>query len=267
MNADDTGKSRLSVKLTKRAVEALAYDGVGNGACYVWDSEVKGFGVRIYPGGRKAFLVAYRSGARKRFLTLGTFGKDLTADEARKLAIATLGDVVRGTDPAEVREKERQGETVKDLCDAYMERHGNAKKSGSEDLRRIKAHVLPAWGSLKARAVTRPDVAALHTKIGKAHPYEANRTLALLSKMFELARRWGFVPEGHPNPARDIDRFKEQKRDRWVTPEELPRLAQAINEEPNESARFALWLYLLTGARKTELQPPDGSISTGPGRS
>jgi integrase len=96
-------------------------------------------------------------------------------------------------------------------------------------------------------------VAALHRKIGKAHPYEANRTLALLSKMFELARRWGFVPEGHPNPARDIDRFREEKRDRWVTPEELPRLAQAINEEPNESARFALWLYLLTGARKTEL--------------
>jgi integrase len=71
--------------------------------------------------------------------------------------------------------------------------------------------------------------------------------------MFELARRWGFVPEGHPNPARDIDHFKEAKRDRWVTPEELPRLAQAINEEPNESARFALWLYLLTGARKSEL--------------
>ncbi|MCK7574873.1 MAG: site-specific integrase [Chromatiales bacterium] len=71
--------------------------------------------------------------------------------------------------------------------------------------------------------------------------------------MFDLARRWGFVPEDHSNPARDIDRFKEAKRDRWVTPEELPRLAQAINEEPNQSARFGLWLYLLTGARKSEL--------------
>jgi integrase len=113
--------------------------------------------------------------------------------------------------------------------------------------------VLPAWGGLKARAVKRADVAALHARIGKTAPYEANRTIALLSKMFELARRWGFVPEGHPNPARDIDRFKEEKRDRWVTSDELPRLAQAINEEQNESARCALWMYLLTGARKSEL--------------
>jgi hypothetical protein len=64
--------------------------------------------------------------------------------------------------------------------------------------------------------------------------------------MFELARRWGIVSEIQPNPARDIDRFKEHKRDRWVTAEELPRLAPAINQEPNQSARFALWLYLLT---------------------
>jgi integrase len=249
----DTETRREPVKLTKRAVEALTYEGTGNGACYFWDPEVKGFGVRIFPTGRKAFLVTYRSGARKRFLTLGTFGKDVTADEARKLAKAALGDAVRGTDPAEERDKAKQGETMRDLCGAYMDRHGNAKKIARDDLRRINAHFLPAWGRLKARDIKRPDVASLHAKIGKTAPYEANRTLAQLSKMFELARRWGFVPEGHPNPARDIDRFKEQKRDRWVTPEELPRLAQAINEEPNESARFALWLYLLTGARKTEL--------------
>jgi integrase len=249
----DTETKRHPIKLTKRTVDALAYEGTGNGACYCWDSEVKGFGIRIYPGGRKAFLVAYRTGNRKRFLTLGTYGKDLTADEARKLAIATLGDVIRGADPAQIREQERQGETIRDLCAAYMERHGAAKRSANEDQRRIDRHILPKWATLKARAIKRADVAALHTKIGKTAPYEANRTLALLSKMFELARRWGFVPEGHPNPVRDIDRFKEHKRDRWVTADELPRLAEAINTEQNETARCALWLYLLTGARKSEL--------------
>lgn len=241
------------MKLTKRQIDAETYQGENNARHVLWDTEVPGFGCRIYPGGRKAFILSYRSGTRKRLLTIGTYGV-LTLDQARTLARAELAKVeTEGADPVQARQQEAQGETVKDLCDAYMERHGNAKKSASEDLRRIKAHVLPAWGGLKARAITRPDVATLHSKIGKATPYEANRTLALLSKMFELARRWGFVPEGHPNPARDIDRFKEQKRDRWVTPEELPRLAQAINEEPNDSARFALWLYLLTGARKTEL--------------
>ena len=96
-------------------------------------------------------------------------------------------------------------------------------------------------------------MAALHTKIGQHAPYEANRIVALLSKMFELARRWGFVPENAANPARGIDKFKEQKRDRWVTPEELPRLAAAIMQEPSLYVRAAVWLYLLTGVRKTEL--------------
>ncbi|HYN76526.1 MAG TPA: tyrosine-type recombinase/integrase [Lamprocystis sp. (in: g-proteobacteria)] len=241
------------MKLTKRAIDAATYQGDHNARCVLWDDEVPGFGCRLYPGGRKAFILSYRAGGRKRLLTVGTYGV-LTLDQARTAARSELAKVeTEGADPVATREKERQGETMRDLCAAYMDRHGNAKKSGSEDQRRIDAYVLPKWASLKARTITRPDVEALHRTIGKRAPYEANRVLALLSKMFELARRWGFVPEGQGNPARDIDRFKEAKRDRWVTPDELPRLAQAINEEPNEAARAALWLYLLTGARKTEL--------------
>jgi len=241
------------MKLTKRLIDAADYQGEGNARCVLWDDEVPGFGCRLFPSGKKSFVLSYRAGGRKRLLTVGTYGV-LTLDQARTKARAELAKVeTEGADPLEARQREAQGETMRDLCAAYMERHGNGKKSGAADLRRITQHILPAWGSMKARAVKRADVAALHRKIGTRAPYEANRTLALLSKMFSLADRWGFVPEGHPNPARDIDRFKEQKRDRWVTPEELPRLAQAINEEPNESARFALWLYLLTGARKTEL--------------
>ena len=246
------------MRLTKRVIDSLSYQTSdlshhGNERFVVWDEDPPGFGVRVYPSGRKAFVLSYRVAGRKRLLTVGTYGV-LTLEQARTAARAELAKVeTQGADPVAARAQERQGETMRDLCAAYMERHGNAKKSSAEDQRRIEKHVLPAWGGLKARAVKRADVATLHAKIGKATPYEANRTLALLSKMFELARRWGFVPDGHSNPARDIDRFKEAKRDRWVTPDELPRLAQAINEESNEAARFALWLYLLTGARKTEL--------------
>jgi integrase len=240
------------MKLTKRTVDALTYEGAGNAACYLWDDELPGFGCRVYPTGRKAFVAAYRVGGRRRFFTLGAYGR-LTCDEARRTAKATLGDATRGIDPATKREQERQGETIRDLCTAYLERHAATKRSGAEDQRRIDRHILPAWGGRKARDITRADVAALHSRIGRAAPYEANRTLALLSKMFALAEVWGFTPDGHPSPARAIDRFREEKRDRWVTPEELPRLADAINREPNQSARHALWLYLLTGARKTEL--------------
>jgi integrase len=242
------------VKLTKRAIDAATYEGDGKSRHVLWDSEVPGFGVRLYPTDRKSFVLSYRTGGgTKRLLTIGTYGV-LTLDQARTQARAELAKVeTQGADPLAEREQERRGETFAELCAAYMERHGNAKKSARDDQRRIDQHILPQWRTRKARAITRADVAALHAKIGKAHPYEANRTLALLSKMFELARRWGFVPDGHPNPARDIDRFKEQKRDRWISPQELPRLAEAIDQEPNDTARFALWLYLLTGARKTEL--------------
>ena len=241
------------MKLTKRAVDAASYTGTGNARCVLWDDEIPGFGLRIYPGGRKAFLLSYRAAGRKRMMTLGAYGV-LTVDQARDQARALLAKVqTTGADPLADKQRDRQGETIRDLCQTYMERHGDAKKSGQDDQRRIDNHLLPRWGACQVAALTRADVAALHTKLGRRTPYEANRTLALLSKMFELARRWGFVPEGHINPARDIDRFGEAKRDRWVTPEELPRLAQAINEEPNPVARHALWLYLLTGCRKTEI--------------
>src|SRR5262249_43868481 len=149
--------------------------------------------------------------------------------------------------------KVRQGETVRGLCEAYLERHASRKRSAYDDRRRITQHLIPAWGHRKTDSITRADVAALHTKIGQRATYEANRTVALLSKIFELARRWGFVPENAANPARGIDKFKEQKRDRWVKPEEMPRLAAAIAQDPNLYARAAIWLYLLTGVRKTEL--------------
>jgi integrase len=240
-------------RLTKRTIDAATYTGENNARCVLWDDDPPGFGLRLFPSGKRSFVLSYRVNNRKRMMTIGAYGP-LTLDQARKKARAELAKVETGNaDPLEERQKAARGETIADLCAAYMERHGNAKKSGTDDQRRIDRYILPAWGNLKASAIKRADVAALHSKVGKRGPYEANRVLALLSKMVELARRWGYVPEDHVNPARDIDRFKEQKRDRYVTPAELPHLAEAINAEPNESARNALWLYLLTGVRKSEL--------------
>lgn len=186
-------------------------------------------------------------------MTIGTYGQ-YTVDQARKLARKHLVAIDGGADPLEARQKDAQGETIKELCSAYIERHARPhKRSWGDDQRRIDSHLLPAWGNRKARSITGTDAAALHSSIGKNAPYEANRTLALISKMFELGRRWGFVPEHQANPARDIDRYKEHKRDRWVNPEELPKLAQAIDAERNVYIRMAMWLYLLTGVRKSEL--------------
>jgi integrase len=244
----------MTQKLTKLVIDKATYkgDSEGNDWDVRWDSLLPGFGVRVYPSGRKAFILRYRVNGRKRLFTIGTYGP-ITLDQARTLAKQHIGKVVQGEDPVEQRKKERQGETIKDLCDAYVERHAAHKRSLRDDKRRIEQRILSVWSNRKADSIVRADVAALHSEIGKEARYEANRTVALLSKMFELARRWGFVPENAANPARGIDKFREHKRDRWLTPEELPRVTAAIAQEPNLYVRAAIWLYLLTGVRKTEL--------------
>jgi integrase len=239
--------------LTKRAIDSMTYQGKNGQRQVTWDDELPGFGVRVYPNGKKAFVLSYRIAGRKRLMTLGTYGQ-YTIDQARKLARKHSVDIDNGSDPLDARQKDAQGETMKNLCSAYVERHAKPhKRTWGQDQRRINCHILPAWGNRKARSITGTDVAALHSKIGKTAPYEANRTLELISKMFELARRWSFVPKDQSNPAKDIDRYKEHQRDRWISPDELPRLAQAIDAEPNVYVRMAFWLYLLTGVRKSEL--------------
>jgi len=242
------------MKLTKRAIDAMQYEGDGTSRDVRWDDELRGFGVRVYPSGQKAFVLSYRAQGRKRLMTIGSYGVQ-TLDQARGEARRHLVDVERANvDPLETRKRLAAGETMADLCEAYLERHAKlVKRSWRDDERRIKGRIIPKLGNVKVSAVKRADVAALHTKIGRTAPYEANRVTALMSKMFSLAEAWGFVDDGHPNPARGIEKYNEQKRDRWVTQDELPRLAQAINAEPNVYTRSALWLYLLTGARKSEL--------------
>ena len=173
--------------LTKKVIDSLTYQGVGNERFVVWDTDPPGFGVRVYPSGRKSFVLSFRADGRKRLLTVGTYGA-LTLDQARKSARAELAKVeTDGADPLEQRQRAAQGETVAALCEAYMERYAKPqKRSWTEDARRINARVLPTWGSLKARAIRRADVAALHTRIGtkEGKPYEANRVRELVARIF-----------------------------------------------------------------------------------
>ena len=242
------------MRLTKAVLDKAQYEGDGTERCALWDAEIPGLGLRVYPSGRKAFILMYRNRyGQKRLATLGTYGV-LPLPQARDKARLLLADVLGGQDPVVERAQDRAGATMKTLCNEYLERHAKQlKKSWSEDERRIKAHLELEWGNLKVAAITRADVARLHQRIGAKRKYEANRTLALLSKMFNLARVWGFLPEGAANPAVGIEYYREEKRDRWVKAGEMPDLFDSIKQEENVYVRSALLLYLLTGARKNEL--------------
>ncbi|MBZ0252679.1 MAG: tyrosine-type recombinase/integrase [Candidatus Methylomirabilis sp.] len=238
------------MKLTKSAIDGLAYRG---GQDVRWDDALPGFGVRVFPSGARAFVIRYRAEGRKRYLTLGKVGV-LTLEQARELARRRLVDVIEGKDPQAERRRALEGEKVRDFCAAYLERHAKPrKKSWRDDDRRIRQHIVPAWGGLRLAGIKRADVAALHRRIGERAPYDANRTLRLVSRMFGLARQWGYLDETAPNPASGIAAFPEEKRDRWIRPEELPRLAQAIDAEADPYVRAAFWLYLTTGLRRGEL--------------
>lgn len=238
------------MKLTKKLIDAQSFN--GKSKHIVWDSEVIGFGVRFYPTGKKSFVLDYRDNNRKNLMVIGSCSV-LKVDQARNKAKAYLVGLNQGINPLHERQKGRQGNLIKDLCKAYIERHAINKKSGKDDISRIERFIIPEWGNLLATNIKRADVAALHTKLGKQGHYQANRIYSLLSKMFNLARVWGFVPEEHVNPCYGIEKFKEEKRDRFISHEEFPKLADAINKELNQSVVSAIWLYLLTGVRKEEL--------------
>jgi len=114
----------------------------------------------------------------------------------------------------------------------------------------LDTHLL-VFRTRKLTDLTRNEVARFHAKVGNTAPYRANRLVALLRKMFNLARDWG-LHDGE-NPATRIQMFREESRDRFVQPEELPRLFQAIAEEADPSVRAVVLTALLTGARRTEV--------------
>lgn len=139
---------------------------------------------------------------------------------------------------------------MEELAKNYIERHGYKKKPKSlkEDLNLLKTIILPALSRLKVSHVTRRDIETLHKNFQKT-PYQANRALALLSKMFSLAISWEWIKD---NPAKGIERYQEEKRDRWLNQDELDRLWEVLERHSDRITAYVFKFLILTGARKGE---------------
>ena len=242
----------VAEKLTDKLVREMTPPGSGNRIMY--DAEVKGFGARITAAGARSFVINYRIKGRERRHTIGQFPA-WSVRTAREEAASLKRDIDRGRDPVGEREEARSAPTVSELAERYITEHAEAKKkprSIEEDRRNMRLHVLPALGNLKVAAVTRDDIARLHSTM-KSSPISANRVLSLLSKMFALSETWGMRPHGS-NPCRGVDRYRERARDRLVTVEELARLGQALVAYKGYWAGpAAIRLMALTGMRKAEV--------------
>ena len=241
----------IAERLSKTVVEQIA---PAEQDVIVWDDTLPGFGVRVKPSDVRSYIVQYRNrstGASKR-LTIGRHGPLLTFEQAKKQARALLADAMRGEDPAEARKVARKAPSVADLAADYLERHAVPKKrpkSVRDDRAMLNTIILPKLGTKKVSSVGRRDIEAIHVAM-KDRPYQANRVLSLLSKMFNLAVEWGWRPD---NPAKGIERYQEYKRDRWLSDDELGRLCSVLDEHPNVRAANAVRLQLLTGARLGEV--------------
>lgn len=244
------------MKLTKRSVETLQVDA---GEVFAWDEELRGFGVRALASGRKTYLVQYRQGGRTRRVKIGTHG-NVTADEARKRAKELLGGIAAGENPAEVIATERRAPTIGTLCDRFLNEHVAVRCKAStkkEYTRVVDLFIRPRFGTFKVADVTRADVAQLHHDF-RHIPYQANRTLGVLSKMFNLAELWGLRAEG-ANPCRLVSKYPERKKERYLSPAEIRKLGEVLHrceaeETESKSVVAAIRLLLFTGCRLSEIQ-------------
>jgi integrase len=262
------------VRITKRIVDGLSEGKIA------WDTDVRGFGVRRQKE-KRSYLLKVRIGARQRWLTIGEHGSPWTPETARHEAQRLWGEIRSGVDIAGLRDRRRIRPSMNDLCERYLADHARLHKKPSSvrmDERNIQNHVAPLLGDLAVEDVTRADVDefknavtrgthlanASRKRIGysggaltKGGPGVANRCLALLSKMFNLAERWQMRPDGS-NPVRHVTKHAESKKERYLSNAEFDRLAEILRSAERSGAEnpftiAAVRLLILTGARLSEI--------------
>src|SRR5262249_54499256 len=121
------------------------------------------FGLRVSPGGTKAYVLFYRAGrgrnAPQHRITIGRHGSPWTVELARREAKRLLGAIASGDDPAEARKAEARTMTLEALCELYLAEGADHKKAATVrgDRGRIRNHILPVLGTLHIDRISRAD--------------------------------------------------------------------------------------------------------------
>jgi integrase len=260
---------RVPILLDDDIVKNLAAPARGNAVTY--DSEVKGFGCRVTAAGARSFILNYRTrDGRERRFTIGQ-APGWKVKAARKEAGDIKAGIRIGRDPLAALEGERQVRreeaaqaTMDTLCDRFEALHLPKLRGPSvRDYKSIiKLYIRPELGKLKVRDVTHAHVERLHRKVSQRAATRANRTVAVLSKMFSFAAKTPATDDIDPpvpmrldgaNPAKGIDRNPEGKRDRYLDEAERTALMKALAGLEDKQAASIIRLLVLTGARKGEL--------------
>ncbi|SDB08668.1 site-specific integrase [Bauldia litoralis] len=245
----------MPVKITKRAVDQAS--AASKRDATIWDTEVKGFGLRCRQSGAKFYVLKTRIGGRQRWITIGRHGSPWTPDSARQEALRLLGYKAGGNDPASDRDNQKGVISVEELGERFLTEYVLRRckpRTICEYQRAVELFINPTLGRHRISDISRTDVARLHYE-HRLIPYQANRTLGVLSKMMGLAEEWGLRPEGS-NPCVRVRKYPEIKRERYLSQEELRRLGAVLTEAEGTESPFvigAIRLLVLTGARLSEI--------------
>lgn len=265
-------------KLTKKVVDTAAPDPTGRDR-FVWDAEVKGFGLKIAASGSKSYVLQYRTAeAKSRRYSIGRHGSPWTCDEARTKAMELLRGLAAGSDPLDAKAGAKIVTTVADLADLYVtegpaEKPNKKARSWTADASNINRHIKPLLGRKSVKSLTSTDLAKFQADVasGKTAVDEktkargrarvsggkatAARTLAVLKAMLEFGVRRKLLPT---NPAKGVKLYKIESRERFLVDREVIALAEALaamdeDRTLSDAMATAIRLLLLTGARKQEI--------------
>lgn len=262
---------RNRLKLNEKEVRDLEAD---KGRDYqVFDSEITGFAIRVYRSGNKAFTLDYRINGRQRRYKLGAW-PEWSTTAARERAKEIRRQIDEGVDPLCIRATERTAPKFSDMIDRYIEEHlpRLAPRNASDQISILRKMVEPEWGNWLVTDITKQDVERFLNKVAegrprpsklkpnnrarklqgwKPTPIRANRVGQLLRKMFNLAVSWEWRED---NPAAGFRMRIENSRERFLSHEELARLATALDFAEDQRAAGVIRMCMLTGSRVGEVR-------------
>jgi integrase len=246
-----TSVAQRKFNFTREAIEKLPNPTNGQRA-YYYDTKVRGLTVAVSGLGKKTFVLYRKVNRKPERISIGPFA-DLSIEQARGKAHQLNADIARGENPAQNRRDVSAESTLKELFNIYMENHARPhKKSWRNDELMFNCH-LSRWAGRRLSDISKRDVTGLQATIRRSSgPYAANRLIDLLCTMFNRAREfWGWKGE---NPAAGMKAFPETKRERFMDGDELRAFFQSLNQESNGTIRDYIWISLLTGARRGNVQ-------------
>lgn len=242
----------MAQKLTKRDIDGFTYAG-GAGAAWDirWDTQIPSFGCRIYPSGKKAFIVWYRHRGRKRIHTVGQYGK-ITLDIARDLAIKHLAKIADDIDPTEQKRKARSAYIVSSAFDQFLEKYAKLHNKHWKEKKRIFDNdVIPLIGKLPVHEVTKSHIVRILDRItDRGAPIAANRALAHVKKFFRWCVQRDIIQF---SPADGVTKqTPDTSRDRVLTALEIKDIWTACDEIGYPYGLF-IQLALVTAQRRNEI--------------